>query len=39
MKHVAAMGYLVEVGPDEYKPTNFTRCMSNPILGDGYPTV
>jgi hypothetical protein len=39
MKHVAAMGYLVEVGPDEYKSTNYTRSMSIPIIGDGYPAV
>lgn len=33
------MGYLHETGPDEYRPTNFTRCLSLPVIGDGYPAV
>ncbi|KAK4099302.1 S-adenosyl-L-methionine-dependent methyltransferase [Parathielavia hyrcaniae] len=37
LKHVAAMGYLVETGPDEYRPTNFIRSLTIPIIAAGYP--
>ncbi|CAH0057914.1 unnamed protein product [Clonostachys solani] len=36
MRHLGAMGYLKEVGVNEYQPTNFTKSMSIPIIGDGY---
>jgi hypothetical protein len=36
MRHLGAMGYLIETGPDEYKPTNYTKSMSLPIIGEGY---
>ncbi|KAH8892452.1 S-adenosyl-L-methionine-dependent methyltransferase [Thozetella sp. PMI_491] len=36
LKHLAAMGYINETGPDEYKPTNFSKALSLPIIGDGY---
>ncbi|KAL6859799.1 hypothetical protein ACO1O0_003823 [Amphichorda felina] len=39
MRHVAAMGYLKEVGPDTYESTNFTRSLAVPIIGDGYPCI
>ena len=39
MRHVAAMGYLKEVGPDTYESTNFTRSLAVPIIGDGYPCL
>ena len=39
LRHVAAMGYIIEVAADEYKPTNFTRSLTIPSIGDGYPCV
>ncbi|KAL2174027.1 S-adenosyl-L-methionine-dependent methyltransferase [Thermothelomyces heterothallicus CBS 202.75] len=39
LRHVAAMGYITEVGPDEYKATNFTKSLTIPIIGDGYPCI
>ena len=39
MRHMAAMGYLVETGPDQYKPTNFLRSLSHPVIGHGYPCM
>ncbi|KAH6843416.1 S-adenosyl-L-methionine-dependent methyltransferase [Chaetomium sp. MPI-CAGE-AT-0009] len=39
MRHIAAMGYMTEVAADEYKPTNFTKSLTIPIFGDGYPCI
>lgn len=39
MRHISAMGYINEVGPDEYELTNFSRALTIPIIGDGYPCV
>lgn len=39
MRHTAAMGYIKEVGPDTYKPTNFSSSLTIPSIGDGYPCV
>ncbi|KAK4033599.1 Demethylsterigmatocystin 6-O-methyltransferase [Parachaetomium inaequale] len=39
LRHVAAMGYIVEVAADEYKPTNFAKSLTIPSIGDGYPCV
>jgi DNA-binding IclR family transcriptional regulator len=36
MRHLGAMGYLKETGENEYQPTNYTKSMSIPIIGDGY---
>ncbi|KAI3055099.1 hypothetical protein CBS147353_11362 [Aspergillus niger] len=36
MRHMGAMGLLLEVGEDEYKPTNYTRALSLPQIGHGY---
>lgn len=36
MRHLGAMGYLIEVGEDEYKPTNYTKAMSLPAISSGY---
>ncbi len=36
MRHMAAMGYIIETGQDEYKPTNFSSSLSIPVIGDGY---
>jgi hypothetical protein len=36
MRHLGAMGYLIEIGVDEYKLTNYTRAMSIPVIGNGY---
>jgi hypothetical protein len=30
------MGYLIEIGVDEYRLTNYTRAMSIPVIGGGY---
>ncbi|KAM4066531.1 o-methyltransferase [Hirsutella rhossiliensis] len=37
MRHLAAMGYLIETGPDNYLPTNFTRALTLPLISAGYP--
>jgi Mn-dependent DtxR family transcriptional regulator len=39
MRHISAMGYIKEIGPDEYKSTNFSRALTIPIIGDGYPCM
>lgn len=39
MRHISAMGYIKEVGPDEYESTNFSRALTIPIIGEGYPCV
>lgn len=36
MRHLSTMGYIIEVGPDQYKPTNFSNSLTVPIIGDGY---
>lgn len=36
MRHLGAMGYITETGFDEYKPTNYSKAMSIPIISDGY---
>lgn len=36
MRHMGAMGLLVEVAEDEYKPTNYTKALSLPQMGHGY---
>ena len=37
LRHVSAMGYIVETGHDEYKPNNFSKALTLPIIGDPYP--
>ncbi|KAH7001129.1 S-adenosyl-L-methionine-dependent methyltransferase [Ilyonectria destructans] len=39
LRHLASMGYLKEVGSNTYELTNFTRSMSIPIIGAGYPCI
>jgi hypothetical protein len=39
MRHMAAMGCITETGVDEYKATNFTKAMTMPIIGNGYPVT
>jgi hypothetical protein len=39
MKHLAATGYINEVGLDTYTLTNHTRAMSIPIIGECYPCM
>lgn len=39
MRHMAAMGYITEVAADKYKATNFTKSLTLPIIGDGYPCM
>ncbi|KJZ69465.1 hypothetical protein HIM_11148 [Hirsutella minnesotensis 3608] len=36
MRHLGAMGYLVETGEDEYMPTNYSKSLSNPSIASGY---
>jgi hypothetical protein len=36
MRHIAAMGLINETGPDEYRPSNFTKSLSLDIIGDAY---
>ncbi|KXG50685.1 Winged helix-turn-helix transcription repressor DNA-binding [Penicillium griseofulvum] len=36
MRHVCAMGLLVETSEDEYRTTNYTKALSLPQLGHGY---
>jgi hypothetical protein len=36
MRHLGAMGYVVETGVDEFKLTNYTKAMSLDVIGDGY---
>lgn len=36
MRHLGAMGYIKEIGLDEYQPTNFSKSLSLPMIGDGY---
>ncbi|KAE8151969.1 O-methyltransferase [Aspergillus avenaceus] len=36
MRHVSAMGLLVETGEDGYQPTNYTKALSLPQIGHGY---
>lgn len=36
LKHVAAMGYIVETARDEYRPTSFIKSLTIPIIGAGY---
>ncbi|KAB5555037.1 S-adenosyl-L-methionine-dependent methyltransferase [Coniochaeta sp. 2T2.1] len=36
LRHVCAMGHLVETAQDEYKLTNFTKSLSLDVIGDGY---
>ncbi|KAK0629403.1 O-methyltransferase [Bombardia bombarda] len=39
LRHLAATGYIVETGPDEYLPTRFTNAMTIPMIGASYPFV
>jgi len=39
MRHLGAMGYIIETGVDEYKPTNFSNSLTIPIIADGYPCM
>ncbi|KAH9908508.1 S-adenosyl-L-methionine-dependent methyltransferase [Xylariomycetidae sp. FL2044] len=39
LRHLGAMGYVEETGPDEFKPTNFTTSLCIPIIGAGYPVL
>ncbi|KAH8671506.1 O-methyltransferase-domain-containing protein [Xylariales sp. PMI_506] len=39
MRHLGAMGYIIETGADEYRPTRHIMAMSIPMIGDGYLAV
>lgn len=36
MRHLGAMGYITEVAVDTYQPTNYSRALSLPAIGNGY---
>ncbi|KAF2646829.1 S-adenosyl-L-methionine-dependent methyltransferase [Massarina eburnea CBS 473.64] len=38
-REVLAMGYIKETDVDEYAPTNFSKALTIPIIGDGYPCL
>ncbi|KAF5227963.1 hypothetical protein FANTH_14628 [Fusarium anthophilum] len=35
LRHLGAMGYIDETGPDEYQPTVFSKSLSIPTVGNG----
>ena len=39
MRHIASMGYIEEVGPDTYRPTNFSSSLTIPEINAGYPSL
>ncbi|KAL3292617.1 O-methyltransferase B [Colletotrichum asianum] len=39
MRHLGAMQYITETGPDEYMPTNFSNALTITSMGAGYPCV
>ncbi|KAK5164213.1 uncharacterized protein LTR77_009907 [Saxophila tyrrhenica] len=39
MRHLAAMGCIRETGPDEYELNGFSKSLTIPIIGDGYPCL
>jgi hypothetical protein len=39
MRHLGTLGHLTETGPDEYLPTNFSKALALPQIGDAYPTL
>lgn len=39
MRHLGALGLLEEVASNTYKLTRFTKAMSIPTIGQGYPLV
>ncbi|KAI0098505.1 putative O-methyltransferase [Daldinia grandis] len=39
LRHLSAMGYVEEVGINEYQPTNFTRSLCIPTISAGYPLM
>ena len=39
LKHLAAMGSIYEIGPNEYLPTPFSKALKEPIYRDAYPTM
>ncbi|KAI1214680.1 S-adenosyl-L-methionine-dependent methyltransferase [Annulohypoxylon truncatum] len=39
LRHLGAMGYVEETDVDEYKPTNFTKSLTIPIIYAGYPVL
>lgn len=36
LRHLSAMGLLNEVDEDEFQPTNYTKALSLPQIGNGY---
>ena len=37
LRHLTAIGYIMETGYDEYKPNNFSIALTLPIISDPYP--
>ncbi|KAK0710297.1 S-adenosyl-L-methionine-dependent methyltransferase [Lasiosphaeria miniovina] len=38
MRYLASMGYIAETGINEFAPTNFSKAMAIPLIGNGYPS-
>ncbi|KAI4642224.1 hypothetical protein J4E93_007368 [Alternaria ventricosa] len=38
-RELLAMGYITETDSDEYMATNFSKALTIPIIGDGYPAL
>lgn len=36
LRHLSAMGYIVETHHDKYEPNNFSMALTLPIIGDPY---
>ncbi|RYP27378.1 hypothetical protein DL768_011246 [Monosporascus sp. mg162] len=39
VRHLGTMGYVIETGQDEYKPTKFTTALGIPSISAGYPVL
>lgn len=37
LTHLAATGCIVQTNIDEYKPTNFAKALTIPVINAGYP--
>jgi hypothetical protein len=36
MRHLSAIQYLEETGPNEYKTTSFTKAMAHELMADSH---
>ena len=35
--HLVAMGYIIQTNFDEFKPNNFSKALTIPVISAGYP--